>query len=479
MRGLIISFLLFSGFLVAQGPQPEKYALVIGVKTYQHVPPLANSLNDAKDMSAVLKKKGFSVIELYDPSTKRIMQDAVKRYFELLRNAPGAAGLVYYSGHGMQVKGVNYLVPTQANPQMEADLEDQCVKLDYLMTALQEAGNTLNIFILDACRNNPFRGFTRSGERGLSMVDAPKGSYIVYATKPGSVASDGTGRNGLFTSKLLQHLNTAGLNIEQVFKQVAKDVAVASNDEQRPWIASDYTGDFYFTPATFTEKPLAVMDERDNSVPAATEVKVAKKKSLPDEQIDFGYGAGTTSVVTIAEQSWAVSNLSLDRFSNGDLIPEAKTEAEWKFASTSHTPAWCHYLNKTNNGARYGKLYNFYAVSDKRGLCPAGWHVPSDAEWTILASQYSENSGTKLKSADGWLDGVKGTNESGFNGLAAGYRFYYDGSYRGEGAAAVWWTSTEDDTGSVIGRSLFHKVGFMETSTYNKQAGMSVRCLKD
>ena len=116
------------------------------------------------------------------------------------------------------------------------------------MRAINQAGNGLNIFVLDACRNNPFQGFSRSAEKGLSMVDTPKGSYIVYATKPGSVASDGTGRNGLFTSKLLQYMNTQGLNIEQVFKQVARDVSTESGDAQRPWIASDFTGDFFFTP---------------------------------------------------------------------------------------------------------------------------------------------------------------------------------------------------------------------------------------
>ncbi len=231
----------------ALSPQ-EKYALIIGVKSYEHVPPLRNSLNDAQDMAATLKGKGFTVIEVYDPKTKREMQEGIKSYFSLVQDKPGATGLVFYSGHGMQVKGINYLIPTQADPQIEADLDDQCVNMDYVMRAINQAGNGLNIFVLDACRNNPFQGFSRSAEKGLSMVDTPKGSYIVYATKPGSVASDGTGRNGLFTSKLLQYMNTQGLNIEQVFKQVARDVSTESGDAQRPWIASDFTGDFFFTP---------------------------------------------------------------------------------------------------------------------------------------------------------------------------------------------------------------------------------------
>jgi len=246
---------------------PKKIALIIGVKSYQFVPPLQNSLNDARDISAALKSKDFQVIELYDPKNKREMQDAIRKYFSLLQGQKDVTGLVFYSGHGMQVGGSNYFIPTQADPQIEADLEDQCLNMDYVMRAIEQAGNPLNIFIIDACRNNPFRSFSRSAEKGLSMVNTPKGSYIVYATKPGAVASDGVGRNGLFTSKLLKHLNVGGLNIEQVFKRVAADVAVESNDAQRPWIASDYTGDFFFTPVKETE--LSVVNAQTQKTPTA------------------------------------------------------------------------------------------------------------------------------------------------------------------------------------------------------------------
>ncbi|MEO7922594.1 MAG: caspase family protein [Chitinophagaceae bacterium] len=229
-------------------PAESRYALVIGVKNYKYVDKLQNTLNDAQDMAAILKSKGFTVIEVYDPKNKREMQEGIRKYFSLIRDKKDAAGLVFYSGHGMQVDGTNYLIPCEANPEIKADLDDQCVSMDYIMGAIEEAGNPLNIFILDACRNNPFRSFYRSNEKGLSMVSTPRGSYIVYATKPGSVASDGNGRNGLFTSKLLKYLSIKGLNIEQVFKKVAADVAGESGNGQRPWIASDYTGDFFFTP---------------------------------------------------------------------------------------------------------------------------------------------------------------------------------------------------------------------------------------
>lgn len=256
-RFYLLSLLFYSCSIYAQPTSMDRMALVIGVKNYASVSPLQNTLNDARDMADALKAKGFQVIELYDPQTKRQMQDAIVEYFQLLRKNKNTAGIVFYSGHGMQVDGSNYLIPARANPQIKADLEDQCLNMDYVMRAIEEAGNPLNIFILDACRNNPFRGFYRSNEQGLNMVATPKGSYIVYATKPGSVASDGSGRNGLFTSKLLKYLAVEGLNIEQVFKRVASDVSVESNDAQRPWIASDYSGDFFFTPGTVTSESFA------------------------------------------------------------------------------------------------------------------------------------------------------------------------------------------------------------------------------
>jgi tetratricopeptide (TPR) repeat protein len=224
-----------------------KVALVIGVRDYKYVQPLQNPLNDAQDMSATLKRKGFTVIQLLNPKTKREVQDAIRKYLALLIEDKNSVGLMYYSGHGMQVDGVNYLIPTDADPQIKADLDDQCLNMDYIMQAMESADNSLNIFILDACRNNPFRSLYRSSDRGLSMVFAPKGSYIIFATKPGSVASDGAGRNGLFTSKLIRWIDEPNLSIDQVVKYVAADVSKDSGDAQRPWWSSDFIGDFYFT----------------------------------------------------------------------------------------------------------------------------------------------------------------------------------------------------------------------------------------
>lgn len=223
-----------------------KVALVIGIKSYEAVPPLANTLNDARDIAASLKAKGFSVIEVYDPKTKSDLRNAVLQFNKTLSNNPNGVGMLYYSGHGMQIDGANYMIPAAATLEIKADVDEQCMNMDYVLRSMEENGNQLNIIVLDACRNNPFRSFSRSAEKGLSMVNAPKGSYIVYATKPGAVASDGTGRNGLFTSKLLKFLDVPDQSLEDVFKNVASEVAKDSNDQQRPWVSSDYTGVFYF-----------------------------------------------------------------------------------------------------------------------------------------------------------------------------------------------------------------------------------------
>lgn len=451
--------------------QQQKYALIIGVKSYQYVAPLKNSVNDAHDMAATLKKKGFIVVELYDPANKRVMVDAILKYFKLLQAQPNATGLVFYSGHGLQIKGVNYLIPTQANPQIEADLDDQCVNMDYVMRAIEQAENRLNIFILDACRNNPFISFSRSAEKGLSMVNTPKGSYIVYATKPGSIASDGTGRNGLFTSKLLEYINTEGLNIEQVFKNVARDVASESDDAQRPWIASDYTGDFYFTPgsgsAEAKTKPVT-KSETKSETPVIVRSKEAEKR------------VDNSNAATIGTQVWASRNLNVDRFANGDLIPEAKTPEEWSRADANKRPAWCYYEGDPANGPVYGKMYNWYAVKDPRGLAPIGWHIPSNKEWVTLVEFLGgeDSGGSSLKSIASWFENGNGSNASGFDGMPGGYR-NPDGTFGPPDKYGNWWSTTEYNSYSAWYYLLSYMNNGIGRGSYSKGCGVSVRCIKD
>jgi uncharacterized protein (TIGR02145 family) len=195
-------------------------------------------------------------------------------------------------------------------------------------------------------------------------------------------------------------------------------------------------------------------------------------------------GGVASKEVTIGKQVWMTQNLNVDKFRNGDPIPEAKTDEEWSKAGENGEPAWCYYNNNPDNGDRYGKLYNWYAVNDPRGLAPEGWKIPSDEEWSRLADFLGGESvaGTKMKSTDFWADyGGKsgnGTNESGFSGLPGGVRGD-SGAFGGVGEVGLWWSSTEYITSNACSRDLSYVNGSVLRSDYGKRYGFSVRCLRD
>ncbi len=228
-------------------PNVDKYALVIGVQNYRHIPALRHSLNDATDVSNSLKAKGFKVESLLDPRTKAEMKDAITRYYNAMRDRTGAVGIIYYAGHGVQNEGENYIIPASADIKLPGDLDDQCLKMNTLMSVLNSSTN-LNILLLDACRTNSLPSFSRDVAEGLSKVNAPQGSIVLFATQPGKVASDGTGRNGLFTSKFLKYIDEPGLNIGEVARKIKQEVYVESGNKQLPSIEDNSIGsDFYFT----------------------------------------------------------------------------------------------------------------------------------------------------------------------------------------------------------------------------------------
>lgn len=194
---------------------------------------------------------------------------------------------------------------------------------------------------------------------------------------------------------------------------------------------------------------------------------------------------GFTQTVKIGTQLWMTKNLNVDKFRNGDSIPEAKTPEEWKMAADSAKPAWCYFRNKTENGVKYGKLYNWYAVNDSRGLAPIGFHVPNDEEWTKLENYLGYGAGKKMRSKTGWEDNTgstyyNGTNESGFSGFQCGHR-YIDGSFPPySSVGGCWWSST--DRGNSSAGYIQLDVGmdnYINLSKDNKGRGFSVRCLKD
>jgi len=219
----------------------QKYALVIGNSNYTGLTALANPLNDANDISAVLEHLGFNVEKILNGNLEQ-MEDAVTRLKDRLSAAGDAYGFFFYAGHGVQSGGENYLIPVNANIPNENAMRNRAMSVQMVLDELNDARNSLNVVVLDACRDNPF-GWSRSGTRGLSIVNRqPSDSIIVYATSAGMRASDGEGRNGLFTSQLINNLAQPGIEVNEVFRRTGADVAQVSNNQQVPAIYSQFFG---------------------------------------------------------------------------------------------------------------------------------------------------------------------------------------------------------------------------------------------
>jgi uncharacterized caspase-like protein len=228
------------------GDVRKRTALVIGNADYTKARSLANPVNDASDIAKTLSDLGFIVISGVNLDLKQ-MNDKVREFGDQLK-ASGGVGLFYYAGHGIQVGGKNYLIPVDAEIPREDEIDFNALNLDLVMRKMATANNGLNIVILDACRNNPFaRSWSRGeDEGGLAQISAPTGTFIAYATSPDRTASDGNGRNGLYTTQLLKVIRQPGLKIEEAFKQVTIAVDHDSGGKQVPWTSSSLRGDFYF-----------------------------------------------------------------------------------------------------------------------------------------------------------------------------------------------------------------------------------------
>jgi uncharacterized protein (TIGR02145 family) len=201
-------------------------------------------------------------------------------------------------------------------------------------------------------------------------------------------------------------------------------------------------------------------------------------------QINVATTQTEVSSVKIGSQTWMSKDLDVSAFANGDPIPQAKTTEEWKNALDKQTPAWCYFDYDPANGAKYGKLYNWYSVNDPRGLAPNGWHVPSDVEWNVLAEQVGgvDKAGVTLKNASGWDDNGNGTNSSGFAGLPGGGLQTSTGnviSFFGIRQTGNWWTSTGFNDVYAWTRILQRNNDALLRAVGKKNFGISVRCLKD
>lgn len=261
--------------LAAPAHAERRVALVIGNASYAEAP-LKNPVNDSRLIAQALRQQGFDVIERQNAS-KTQMEEAVIQFGEKL--GQDTVGLLYYSGHGLQVNGKNYLVPVDAKITSEQSVPLRALDADTVLTQMVSARNRVNLVILDACRNNPFERRFRAVGGGLAQMEAPQGTIIAYATAPGKVASDGEGDNGLYTQEFLRIVAEPGLKVEEVFKKVRVRVAELSDGVQIPWEASSLTGDFYFIAPNELARVTADELHRAEAEAATAQEELARQKA--------------------------------------------------------------------------------------------------------------------------------------------------------------------------------------------------------
>jgi len=251
-RCLAIGFMFAVGLFAEPCAAEQRVALVIGNGAYRSVPELRNSRNDADDISEQLKRLGFSVIDGRDLD-RSAMQVALGRFAQRLKGSD--AGLVYYSGHGLQINGQNFLVPVDLKLDDGAFTPFEMVRLDDVVEALGYTDG-VRLLVLDACRDNPFANSLAQNKgsrgasmtRGLAKIERSQGMLIAYSTQPNAVAADGTGRNSPFTAALVREMQVPGLEVATVFRRVAVNVYRETGGAQTPELSVSLLQDFYLNP---------------------------------------------------------------------------------------------------------------------------------------------------------------------------------------------------------------------------------------
>jgi uncharacterized caspase-like protein len=359
----------------------QRLALVIGNAAYR-VDPLDNPVNDARLVASSLKQAGFDVT-LAENLDRRGLLGALRAFGERLND--NSVAVLYYAGHGLQLRDRNYLIPVDAEIRSEDEIALAGIDLSFILGRMSAARSRINIVILDACRNNPFAGKSIHTAQGLAQMDAPVGTLLAYATAPGKLAADGLGgvndKNGLYAQQLARQVLMPGLPVEHVFKRVREAVVRASREAQVPWESSSLQGEFSFVPGLVADSNGAA--DRDaaaelafwNSVQGtsrADDLRAYLRQyprgrftALAQSRLDAAVPAAAPTVIAAHSQlprvgdSWRYR--VQDQFRLGDLFVTAKVEqvSEQGIAESRTTSA-----DATPRSARVALAASFGATHD-------------------------------------------------------------------------------------------------------------------
>ncbi len=278
----------------------DRAALIIGNADYA-VGRLANVANDARRIRDALTAIDFEVIAVSNADKGELL-DAVDAFIARLSGNADAIGFVYYAGHGLQIDGVNYLVPLGADIRGESDVEAEAFDVRRLLWRLGDAGNQANVVVLDACRNNPFRSFFRSSLIGLGTISTPRNTLIAYATGPNQLAPD----NGLYAQTLAEELVTPGLLLDRVFRNVANRVDKSTGGSQNPWLQLSAFPDVQLLPSSTPRREVV-----QPLIPTQMDLEVAQRM-LGDLGFEPGPVNGAMGPAT---------ERALDRFQRAQGLP--------------------------------------------------------------------------------------------------------------------------------------------------------------
>jgi uncharacterized protein (TIGR02145 family) len=479
---LILPIILFSNIseraiYVKKYDKESKTALVIGNADYKHFSKLKNSANDAKDIKDLLSSRGFKVHYLKDSSLKE-MEKTLRKFAHDLRK--GGVGMVYYAGHGIEVDGQNYLLPVDANIPNKNEVKYESLSVNMIIDKMEDAKNRLNILVLDACRNDPF---SRSGSGGLAPINNATGMYVAYSTAPGKVASDGSGKNGLFTKHLINEIQKVQ-PLEKVFKNTRTSVYKESKGNQLPWTSSSVMGEFYFTiqveNVTF-QKPKMSKTKLEKIKKA--QVKIEKKapkiqlETIKDKNediyqiikspytnriwLDRNLGAKRICISHSDEECYG-DYYQWGRAADGHEKKESATTSSLSYKTIPEHSKFIKVSNSPYNWQTNPNISLWDGVNSVNNPCPTGFRIPTMDE---LLKEFSKKSIKKYK-----------TTFDHFLKLPfSGFRYDYDGSLKNQGSSGYVWSSTPHEN--------YAKYLDIGTSTaswhYNSRAnGQSVRCIK-